>query len=502
MKLVSTSRILHRQSSRFRDLFFSTETLTSPSPDSLYERIAVTGDPKISVVPVLEKWVDEGRSVNKVELNLLIRKLKFLRKFKHALEISQWMTNRRYFELSPSDAAMRLDLISKVHGLEHAEKYFASISNKLKALKTYGALLNCYVREKSVEKAEALVQNMKSMGFATTSFPYNMLIILYFQTGQHEKIDILMQEMKEKGILHDQFTLNNQLSAFASASNVRGMEETLNQMEKDPYITIDWNTYAIIANGYIKAGLFDNALAMLKKMERIIITQRSTTVGLDYLLSLYSSMGRKDELYRVWNLYKLSGKRNSSYCCMITSLAKLDDIKGAEMIFKEWESNCAFYDFRVLNRLLVAYCKNGLFDKAELVLQKAVVGRTPYASTWNILAMGYVENKQMSKAVEMLKKAMLVAREGWRPNLATLVACLDYLEEKRDVEGVEDLVRLFRATGPLSRDLYHRLLRIYLAAGKPSSSILDQMKVDGLPINEETQTILKTGQDLQVEMLD
>ncbi|XP_010272480.1 PREDICTED: pentatricopeptide repeat-containing protein At2g20710, mitochondrial-like isoform X2 [Nelumbo nucifera] len=407
MKLVSTSRILHRQSSRFRDLFFSTETLTSPSPDSLYERIAVTGDPKISVVPVLEKWVDEGRSVNKVELNLLIRKLKFLRKFKHALE-----------------------------------------------------------------------------------------------TGQHEKIDILMQEMKEKGILHDQFTLNNQLSAFASASNVRGMEETLNQMEKDPYITIDWNTYAIIANGYIKAGLFDNALAMLKKMERIIITQRSTTVGLDYLLSLYSSMGRKDELYRVWNLYKLSGKRNSSYCCMITSLAKLDDIKGAEMIFKEWESNCAFYDFRVLNRLLVAYCKNGLFDKAELVLQKAVVGRTPYASTWNILAMGYVENKQMSKAVEMLKKAMLVAREGWRPNLATLVACLDYLEEKRDVEGVEDLVRLFRATGPLSRDLYHRLLRIYLAAGKPSSSILDQMKVDGLPINEETQTILKTGQDLQVEMLD
>ncbi|PQM33570.1 pentatricopeptide repeat-containing protein [Prunus yedoensis var. nudiflora] len=89
------------------------------------------------------------------------------------------------------------------------------------------------------------------------------------------------------------------------------------------------------------------------------------------------------------------------YGCMISSLAKLDDIEGAEKIFEEWESHCTgYYDFRVLNRLLVAYCKKGLFDKAESAVKKAVEGRIPYASTWNVLAIGYTERQGDVEGIE------------------------------------------------------------------------------------------------------
>ncbi|KAK3184150.1 hypothetical protein Dsin_031436 [Dipteronia sinensis] len=148
-----------------------------------------------------------------------------------------------------------------------------------------------------------------------------------------------------------------------------------------------------------------------------------------------------------------------SYACMITCLAKLDDIEGAEKIFEEWESQCSTVcDNRVLICLLIAYCKEGLFEKAESAVNKALEGGKPYASLWNVLAMGYKRDNQMAKAAEMLKRALSVGKQEWSPNSVTLDACLDYLEGQGDVGGTEDTIRLLKKFGPLTRDIYHRWL--------------------------------------------
>ncbi|OVA00590.1 Pentatricopeptide repeat [Macleaya cordata] len=506
MKLVQWSRLVpllsrlscnvsYPRVNKFKVLFFSTKTLNSHSFDSLYKRVSPIRDPKASIIPVLEKWVEDGNTVKRLDLRLLIRRMMYYRRFQHALEISHWMSDRRYIELSPSDVAIRLDLIFKVHGLENAEKYFHSIAKPLKAAQSYGALLYCYVKEKSVDKAHALVEEMKKLGFATTSFAYNMLVNLYSQTGQNEKIEILMQEMKSNGIPRDKFTLLNRLNAYAVKSDIGGMEKILNQMEEAPDISIDWNAYAIMANGYMKVGLTEKGLEMLKKVEEMTIN-RKTNMVLDFLLTLYARTGNKEELYRIWNLYKSAGRvQNTSYSSMITCLAKLDDIEGAEKIFQEFESSCTRFDFRVLNRLLVAYCKKCLFDKAESIVRKNVEesvksGKAPYASTWNILAIGYLEDKQMPKAVEMAKNALLVGRRNWKMDPTTVDSCLQYLEAQRDVEGAEDFVKLLGASGLLTQEVYNRLLRTYIAAKKPVSNVLGRMKVDGFSVAEATNEIL------------
>ena len=288
----------------------------------------------------------------------------------------------------PRDAAIRLELIYIVHGIEKAEDYFNKISNKLRTYNAYGALLHSYVRENSVDKAEAIMQEMRKMGLAKSSFAYNMLINLYSQNGQHDKIDNLMQEMENDGIPYDKYTLRNRMAAYVAASDILGMEKILKRMEDDPCFMTDWKSYSAAANGYLKVGSIKKALVMLQKMEELMPHERRKA-ALECLLSLYASTGRKEELYRVWNTYKTSNNvMGGPYACMITSLAKLDDIEGAERIFEEWESECTTYDFRVLNRLLVAYCKKGLFEKAESVAKKSAEGRTPFASTWNVLAIG------------------------------------------------------------------------------------------------------------------
>lgn len=458
---------------------------------SLWNRVRAQKDPRVSVIPILEQWVGEGEPVYKPQLQFLIREIKGFKRFHQALEISKWMTDRRYFSLSPSDVAIELELISRVHGLKHAETYFNSISTKLKSANSYGALLNVYVREKCVAKAEATIQKMKEMGWATTSFPYNVLINLYSQIGEHDKIDLVMQEIDALGIPHDKFTLRNLMNAHVQASDILKMEKILQQVENDLDYLIDWKLYSLAANGYLKVGSTEKALSMLKKMEEKLPTGKIDK-ALEHLITLYAKTGNKSEVYRVWELYNHSTEVSSAlYSTMITSLAKMDDVEGAQKIFQEWESRCRNYDFRVLNQLLGAYGKKGLLDRAVTVVKKASEGRTPYASTWNILAEGYVEHKQMDKAVQMFKKALSVGRHGWTPSSIILDACLEYLEGQGDAAGMEEMIVLLKISGSVSQNIYHRLLRTYISTGKSVSGILQQMKIDGFTVNEETQRILE-----------
>ncbi|KAK0590070.1 hypothetical protein LWI29_022331 [Acer saccharum] len=373
------------------------------------------------------------------------------------------MTDRPNFALSPSEIANRLDMVHRVHGIKLAEEYFNSVPNDAKTCQVYGALLNAYVQQKSVEEAEAIMQKMRVMGFATSSFPYNMLITLYSQIGENDKIEVLIQEMEEKGIPNDKKTREVLMSAYVATSDISMIEMILKWMEKDPLYVVDWKVYSIAANGYLKV-----------------------------------CTGLKDELYRVWNMYKPQGRQfGSSYACMIACLAELDDVEGAEKIFKEWESQCtAMCGNRVLISLLIAYCKEGLFEKAESAVNKALEGKKPQASLWNVLAVGYEKDNQMPKAVEMLKRAISVRKKGWSPNSVTLDACLDYLEGQEDVDGVKDMIRLLKKSGPLTKDIYHRWLRTCVAAGDSVSEVVDQMKMDGFSVDEETDKIIKTRQSL------
>lgn len=73
------------------------------------------------------------------------------------------------------------------------------------------------------------------------------------------------------------------------------------------------------------------------------------------LLSLDAAIGKKDEVYRIWNLYKNMGKfNNNGYRSMLKSLVKMDDIVGAEKIVEEWESEFKQFDIQLPNLLVNA----------------------------------------------------------------------------------------------------------------------------------------------------
>ncbi|WCJ34112.1 Pentatricopeptide repeat-containing protein At2g20710 mitochondrial [Euphorbia peplus] len=419
--------------------------LWQDSTIELYHRISSVGDWKTSMEPILDRWVEEGRSVNKKGLKAIISELRYYKRYTHALQISMWMTEKRDFELSPLDAIIRLELISKSQGTEQAEKYFDDLPHDQKGVQVYCALLKCYATAECVEKAEVIMQKMKDLGYIKKATEYNSMLNLYYKTGNMDKLDALLQDMEVNGIVRDRYTSSILFSAYASIMDVEKMDKMVRMMESKREFAYDWSNYTVIAAGYRKAGLLDKAFEMLKKAEACL-TPNPKFPAYNSLLTEYATIGRKDEVIRVWSLYKNFIVFNQGYKCVLKSLAKLGDIETAEEIFDEWESQDRLaYDMIVPNIMIGAYSRKGLMEKAEAFIDRAISkGGKPNAWTWYYLVEGYLLTEQPQKAVEMMKKAFVISETGWKPDMVLFKACLEYLERAGDTEQTKEFANLLQ----------------------------------------------------------
>ncbi|KAL3616483.1 hypothetical protein CASFOL_039873 [Castilleja foliolosa] len=457
------------RTSIFRVASYSTQTRSTPS-DSLYRRLQICHEQRASLTPVLDKWIVEGQPVDYEQLKSYIIKFRKIGRFKSALEISTWISEMKCFDAKPGHIGIHLDLISKVRGLKQAEHYFNSLDKSLLVYPVYGALLNCYADTKALEKAEAVMDKIRDLN-SRSNLDYNTMLSLYSRTNNHAKLQSLIQEMENKGIVFDEFTYNIRLNAYATSCNIAKMEMLVMKMEADPEVTISSITYITAAKGYLKAGLREKALSALKKAELLIRNhERQTTYGV--LITVYAAMREKENVYRLWDLLlkKVGGKTYyRNYSCMLTSLEKLDDLEGVGKIYSEWEeknnnknnnSNSSYFDIRISNLVISAYCKKGLVREAEGVLGRVLGnGKEATASTWSHMALGYCVNSEMEKAVEMTKKAFRASFPEWKPDVKTVAACLEYLKKEGDGNGIREILMLLEKCGKFSTWFNERVER-------------------------------------------
>ncbi|KAF0928872.1 hypothetical protein E2562_010730 [Oryza meyeriana var. granulata] len=486
-----------------RRLSVAAEETVSPSPpppppprpqgDSLFRRVAAVADPRLPLASVLEQWcLVEGRTVEKFNLQSIFKYLHQRRRFSQALELSMWMTERRHLHLSPGDVAYRLYLISKVHGVDRAVAYFDSVPSQLRKQQCYGSLLRCYAEAECVDKAEELFEKMRGMGMAG-SYAYNAMMRLYSQIGQVERVHSMHQAMEDSGIVPDIFTIDNLVSVYADAEDIEAIEKVLEKAHSGNDL-MTWHSYATIGKVFMKAGMHERALQAFQESEKRIAPKKNGRVAYGLLLTMYADLGMNSEVDRIWDVYRYkvpASACNSMYMCRISVLLKMNDIAGAEKAFEEWESKHVNHDFRLINLLLNAYCKEGLMEKAEALVDQFIKkGRTPFANTWYNLAGGYFKVGQASKAVDLTKKALASVTAGWKPDLTNVLMSLNYFMEQKNIEAAEEMASLLQRLVPLTRDVFHGLLKTYVNAGKPVSELLDRMKKDGIEVDEETDKIL------------
>lgn len=408
-------------------------------------------------------------------------------------KVSEWKRSKGLWPFSPGDQAVHLDLIGKIRGLEFAEKYFQDLSDADKTDKQYGALLNCYVRERLVDKSLSLMHKMKELGYASV-IDYNNIMCLYLHTGQHEKVPDVLEEMKQVGVFPNDFSYRICITSYGARSDLGNMEKVLEEMERKSYVFKGWNAYSMVANFFIKAGQKEGALIYLKKCED---KAGNDARAFNHLMTHYTNIGNKKAVLRIWNLMKARSNKqiNRYYINMLGSLVKLEDFEEAEKVLQEWEPSGNYYDLRVPNTLLIGYSQKGMVEKAETLLQSIISkGKTPTPNSWSIIASGYVTKQDMEKAFQCMKQALAsrAENESWRPKPDLISSILSWTSDHKDIDEVEEFVNSLKTVIPMNREMYLSLLKVHVKRGEQVEEILERMKADGVVVDEEVENILMT----------
>ncbi|CAN1231842.1 Pentatricopeptide repeat-containing protein At4g21705, mitochondrial [Linum grandiflorum] len=394
---------------------------------------------------------------------------------------------------SPAEHAIRIDLIGKVKGFESAEDYFNSLRDIDKTHKTYGALLNCYVRQKQMDKSISHMQKMKELGFASTAITYNDIMSLYTNLNQHEKVPSVLAEMKASNVAPDNYSYRICITSYGVRSEIEEMEKILQEMEQQADIVMDWNTYTVVANFYIKAGLRDKAIDALRKAEEVLEWKDGT--GFNHLISLNAALGNVDEVLRLWKQEKARCKRciNKDYIVVLEALMKLKEPVHAEKILKQWESSGNCLDFCVPNVVVIGYVQQGLLEKAEALVRESMKnGMAVTPNSLATVAKGFLERGEMSKGCELMQAALdrYVPDKGWKPNPKAITDVLHWLGDEGSVEEAKAFVDRLKTIVPASRGMYHAILKACRRNGAEVETVLRAMDADGIDQNERTQKIL------------
>jgi pentatricopeptide repeat protein len=218
---------------------------------------------------------------------------------------------------------------------------------------------------------------------------------------------------------------------------------------------------------YLKLGNSEKAEECLKDAEKRTTGREKKCFH--YLMTLYSHLGKKEEVYRIWNWYKATFPmiHNLGYQELLSALIRIGDIEGAELLYEEWASKSYSFDPKTMNILLAWYAKEGLITKAEQTVNRFVEkGGNPKPNTWEILATAYMNDDKISEALSCMEKATAVkSASKWKPRPTNVETLLASFKEKNDAEGADRLVSVLTSRGCAEDEEYKSLIDTYAFAG-------------------------------------
>ncbi|XP_074293654.1 pentatricopeptide repeat-containing protein At1g02370, mitochondrial-like [Silene latifolia] len=260
---------------------------------------------------------------------------------------------------------------------------------------------------------------MDEMGFASHVLAFNNILNLYLKTKQPEKVPELISEMKKKHVALDGHTYSFWIQSYRLLGDLDGVERVFHEAQEDILVKDNFVIYSNVASVFIEFGQFEKASSYLKKFENVLnSSDNPSRDAFHHLISLYAGAGKLDSVIQVWNKlkskYKVVGKE--SYLLLLQALSRLDDIKGLENYFQEWESRyCKDYDDKVPAILIGAYLRHDMLEdeEANLLLKDATKKSGKVLRFSHVEFMNYYFGKGQTECALKHMEAAIVSK--WKP---------------------------------------------------------------------------------------
>ncbi|KAL0723556.1 hypothetical protein Bca4012_038155 [Brassica carinata] len=411
------------------------KTLGSKRSSELFKAIvSVSG---LSVATALDKWVEDGKDINRTEIANAMLQLRRRRMYGRALQ---------HYELEERDYASRLDLIAKIRGLHKGELYIERIPGSFRGELVYRTLLTNYASTSNVRKAEARVDK--------------------------KKIADMLLMMEKENLKPTLYTYKILIDAKGASNDISGMEEIVETMKSEG-VEVDLRAKSIVARHYASAGLKEKAEKVLKEMEGESLEDNSYVCK--DLLSIYGFLQRADEVTRIWKICEANHPFYKESLAAILAFGKINKVKEAEAVFEKSVKMGHRVSSGMYSVLLRVYVDHKMVSEGkDLVKRMLDSGCNIGALTWDALIRLYVEAGEVEKADSSLSKATQLKQI--KPLMSSFMYVMDEYARKGDVHNTEKIFQRMRQSGYHSRfRQFQSLIHAYVNAKAPAYGMKDRM---------------------------
>ncbi|XP_078438452.1 pentatricopeptide repeat 596 [Wolffia australiana] len=443
--------------------------------------------PRTSIKGALDQWISKGNSIEQADVFPTILFLRRRRFYLKALQFYEWLEVNKLIEFGESDYASRLDLTAKVHGLPRAEKFIEKVPEAFKTELLYRTLLANCVASLKVNKAEEVFNKMRDLDFTVSAFACNQLLLLYKRLDRKKIADVLLM-MEKENVKPSVFTYKLLIDTKGSGKDIEGMEKIVETMKNDG-LEVDLTIQAMVAKHYLLSGQKEKATEILNAMEGENI--EGNRAACQPLLSLYASLGRDDDVERIWKVCETS-PRFEECLAAIEAFGKLGCVDKAEAVFEKMHGKFEKLSSKYYNALLKVYAEQNLLVKGkELAKRMADSGCGIGPLTWDALVRLYVRAGEVEKADSMLQKA--VQQKNVKPLYSSYMAIMEVYAKRGDVHNAEKMFLRLRQSGYSGRmKQYQVLLQAYAKANMPAYGFRERMKADKIFPNKVVAAQLVT----------
>ncbi|KAJ4915878.1 Pentatricopeptide repeat-containing protein [Raphanus sativus] len=445
--------------------------------------VSVSG---LSVATAIDKWVEEGKEINRTEIANAMLQLRRRRMYGRALQLVEWLEEHKPFELEERDYASRLDLIAKVRGLHKGELYIERIPESFRGELVYRTLLTNYASTSNVRKAEAVFNKMKDLGFPRTSYACDQMLMLYKRVDKKKIAETLLM-MEKENLKPTLYTYQILIDAKGASNDISGMEQVVETMKSEG-VEVDLRAKSIVARHYASAGLKEKAEKVLKEMEGESL-EANRYVCKD-LLSVYGFLQRADEVSRIWKICEENNPYYKECLAAILAFGKINKVKEAEAVFEKSIKMSTRVSSGMYSVLLRVYVDHKMVSEGkDLVKRMLDSGCNIGALTWDALIRLYVEAGEVEMADSSLSKATQLKQI--KPLMSSFMCVMDEYARRGDVHNTEKIFQRMRQSGYLSRfRQFQSLIQAYVNAKAPAYGMKDRMKADNVFPNRGLAVLL------------
>ncbi|PWA56920.1 Pentatricopeptide repeat-containing protein [Artemisia annua] len=362
------------------------------------------------------------------------------------LQIYQCMNNRpERFRISSSDAAIQLDLVSKVNGISAAEDYFSNIPSNLMDidldLYSYNIWISSRGSQGSIEKMEEAFEKLifdESVNPNWTT--HSTMATLYIKNSRFDKAEdclrkkYRMHDIEKAELLYEEWVsmktsydprIGNLLLGWYFRNGFTEKAETFLK-EMLNVGKANSSTWEIVAEGHIKESRISDALSCLEKLKNQsrsynnILTcsflELTTMSGTEALKGpdgrcspkklcarlserIYQCMNNRPERFRI---------SSSDAAIQLDLVSKVNGISAAEDYFSNIPSNLMDIDLDLYsyNIWISSRGSQGSIEKMEEAFEKLIFDESvnPNWTTHSTMATLYIKNSRFDKAEDCLRK--------------------------------------------------------------------------------------------------